>query len=265
MQKNIYVILLTFINSISTYSQVGINTSMIQDGVTLQIESSNKGVLFPRIALTSRTSTSPLASSIPTGTIVFNTVTSGSFPNIISPGLQWWSAEDRQWTNFNTNLENVVLKYTNTESSTNYNTLTWQNIKLFGNKIINESSSVYNVNTTNQEVTINNYGLYSISALLSFDRLAGGNDGRVSLTAGVFVNGKLAGTEQVINPDFTSSIAADRGLFSYSFTEYIVLNDGDIACVKIKKTDGIYSGSYGSADIRFKQSGDSSVAILRIR
>lgn len=266
MKKDIfYTVILSIFCMIRVYSQVGINTEVIQDGVTLQIEATDKGALFPRMALTSRISTLPLPSTIPTGTMVFNTTTAGSFPTTIVPGLHWWSAEEQQWINVNTNLENVVVKYTNSESATNYNTTSWQNVKLFGNKIFNESTSVYNVNTTNQTVTIGRFGLYSISSLLSFDRLSGGNAGRVSLSARIFVNGVAVGTEVVMNPDYTSSVLSDRGLFSYSFTQYLELNEGDVVSVQIKKTDGTYSSGYGTAAVHFKQSGDSSIAILRIR
>ncbi|MDQ1096909.1 MULTISPECIES: hypothetical protein [Chryseobacterium] len=251
--------------SSTAIAQVGINTSTVSDGVSLQIESSTKGILFPRIALTSRTSTSPLASSIPTGTIVFNTATTGNFPNAVSPGLHWWSAADQQWTNLNTNLNTVFMKYTNSESSTNYNTTAWQNVKIFGNKIINESNSIYTVNTANQSVTINRAGLYAISSLLSFDKKDGGDEGRLSLSAQVFVNGIAAGTQQVISPGYTNLVTNGRGLFSHSFTEYLNLNGGDVLTLQVKKTDGTYSNGYGTAEVRFLQSGDSSISIQRIR
>lgn len=265
--KNITIysvfVLLFFV--IKSSAQVGINTNSISDGVTFQLESSSKGVLFPRIALTSRTATSPLNTAIPTGTMVFNTATAGTFPNLITPGLYWWSAEEQQWTNIGTNLDNATVKYTNSENTTNYNTTTLQNLKLFGNLIINESSATYTVNTTNQTVTIGRAGLYSISSLLSFDRESGGNASRLSLTARVYVNGNPAGTEQVFSPGYTASTGSNRGLFSHSFTEYLELNKGDVVSIKIKKTDGTYSNNYGTSSTPFLQSGDSSIAILRIR
>jgi len=264
--KNLLPINILFLfASFSATAQVGINTSNVLNGVSLQIESSTKGALFPRVALTSRTSTLPLAPSIPTGTIVFNTSTTGSFPNAITPGLHWWSAVDQQWTDMSTNLNTALMKYTNSESSTNYNTTGWQNVKIFGNKIINESSAIYNVNTTNQSVTINRTGLYSISSLLSFDRKDDGNAGRLSLSAQIFINGTAVGTQQVISPGYTISIASNRGLFSHSFTEYLDLSSGDVVTLQVKRTDGTYSSGYGTAEVRFLQSGDSNISIQRIR
>ncbi|WP_419869019.1 hypothetical protein [Chryseobacterium sp. CT-SW4] len=246
-------------------AQVGVNTKNIEDGVMLQLESSSKGVLFPRMALTSRTSASPLDASIPTGTIVFNTTTTGSFPNIITPGLHWWSAEEQQWTNLSTDLQNVTAKYVNTENTTNYNTTNWQNVRLFGSEVFNESESIYNVNKSDHTVTLGMSGLYSVSTLLSFDRDDADEEGRVSMTARLYVNGQPVGTEQVFSPGFTTSIDDNRGLFSHSFTEYIELNKGDVLCVKIKKTTGTYATDYGIANVKFLQAGDSSIALLRIR
>lgn len=266
MMKTIYIgIFSALLYPISGHSQVGINTATTQEGVTLQLEATNKGVLFPRIALVSRTSTSPLASNIPTGTMIFNTVTTGSFPNTITQGLHWWSAEEQQWTSLNTNIENAIVKYTNSEASTNYNTTTWQNAKLFGNKIFNESTTIYAVNTTNQTVTIGKSGLYSVSALLSFNKLQGGDEGRIALSARVYVNNTAVGTEQAINSDYTLGVSDGKGLFSHSFTEYLELNDGDIISIKLKKTTGTYSGSDGSAVVQFSLNGESSIGISRIR
>ncbi len=231
----------------------------------LQMGTNNKGLLFPRIPLVSRTSTTPLPANIPTGTFVFNTATAGSFPNLISPGIYWWSSEDQQWTSLSTNFETATLKYTNSETSTNYNSTSWQNVKLFGNKIYNETSHIYTVNTAAQTLTIKRQGLYSISSLLSFDRLSSGSSSMVSLTSRIFVNGLPAGTEQVFSPEETASVNGNRGLFSHSFTEYLQLNAGDIISIRIKKTDGTFSSGYGDADVRFHASGDSSIAVLRIR
>ncbi|REC59219.1 hypothetical protein DRF65_27205 [Chryseobacterium pennae] len=265
--KFLYTIVLNVIANINTIrGQVGINTAVVEDGVILQLEAPDKGVLFPRVALISRTSTKPLASTLPTGTMIFNTATAGSFPNTVTPGLLSWNAEDQQWTNMNSSITTVLVKYTNSEVATNYNTADWQNIKLFGNKIINESQSVYQINTTNQSVKINSSGLYSISSLLSFDRLGPGNaEGRLSLCARVFVNGIARGTEQVVSPGFTTSITSKRGLFSHSFTEYLLLNDGDVLSVMIKRTKGVYSSRFGTSKVQFLASGDSSISIARIR
>lgn len=265
MKKSISSVILFLGLSGGFYAQIGIATSTISDGIMLQLGTNNKGLLLPRIPLISRTSTSPLPTSIPTGTMIFNTATTGNFPNLITPGIYWWSSEDMQWTGLSTNLETAAAKYTSSETATNYNATTFQNVKLFGNLVYNESSSIYSINTTSQTLTVKRQGLYSISSLLSFDRLEGGNDSMVSLTAGVFINGNLAGTQQVFSPEETASIHDNRGLFTHSFTEYLHLNANDVISIRIKKTDGTFSSGYGDSPVRIHQNGDSSIALLRIR
>jgi hypothetical protein len=262
---NLYIFVFTLMFTAKVRSQIGIGTASISNGVMLQLEAADKGVILPRIALVARSSTSPLSSAIPNGTMIFNTATAGNYPDNVTPGLHWWNSTDQQWININTNKNNIFLEYTNAESSTNYNSTTQQNVKIFGNKIINDNSSIYQVNTANQTVQINRKGLYSISALLSFDRLDADEEGRLSLSAQLYINNAAAGTEQVISPGYTTSINDNRGLFSHSFTEYLEINEGDIISLKIKKTTGTYSGDYGTAQVRFLKSGDSSIAIYRIR
>jgi len=262
---NPLIILITLFITNVTQAQVAIGTTYIEDGIIFKTETEDKGLLLPRVQLVSRNSTSPLPTNIPSGTVVFNTQTTGTFPNIITTGIHWWSAEENQWTNISVNLKNVLVKYTNSENSINYNQLIPQNVSLFGNKIINESSSIYEVNSGNQEIKVNVPGLFSISSLLSFDRSTADGPGRVVLTARVYVNNLPVGTEQIINSGYTTSINGDRGLFSHSFTEYITLKEGDVVSVKIARAAGIYANNYGNSVVKFLRSGDSSISLLRIR
>lgn len=258
-------IVVMFITSIKSYCQIGIGTKVVQDGVMLQLDANNKGLLLPRYALVSKSLTNPLPTTIPFGTVIFNTAVSGAFPNLVIPGIYWWNSDDKQWLNIADSFDTAVMKYVNNESSTNYNTTNWQNVRLFERMVFNESSAIYNVNSNENTVKIGRDGLYSISILLSFDRLSSDDPGRLSLSSRVYVNGQSVGTEQVINPGYTTSVNNDRGLFSHSFTEYLELKHGDVVSIRLRRTQGTYDGNHGSSRVRFLTSGDSSVSILRIR
>lgn len=260
----IFILIILMISN-KLFCQVGIGTKEVNDGVMLQLDSNDKGFLLPKFSLVSKSLTNPLPSTIPFGTLIFNTATSGSFPNLVTPGVYWWNSDENQWYNIANSLDNAVMKYVNNETSTNYNTNSWQNLKLFGKMVFNESSIIYNVNSTNNTVVIGRDGLYSISVLLSFDRLSSDNPSRLSLSSRVYVNEQPVGTEQVINPGYTTSVRSGRGLFSHSFTEFIELKVGDVVSVKIRRTVGTYSGSYGSSVVEFLTNGDSSASFLRIR
>ncbi|MBK1898111.1 hypothetical protein [Chryseobacterium paridis] len=73
---------LTFSFSISARAQVGINTTSPNSNSVLDVTSTSKGFLPPRIALTSTSSPSPMSAHVE-GMIVYNT----SKINDVSPGL----------------------------------------------------------------------------------------------------------------------------------------------------------------------------------
>ena len=89
--KNIYI-LAAFLIYISSIAQVGIGTTNIENGAALQIESTSKGLLIPRVALQSRNSEAPITPSpIVTGLLVYNTATAGAGGNAVIPGFYYWN------------------------------------------------------------------------------------------------------------------------------------------------------------------------------
>lgn len=77
------------------YSQVGVGTTVIENGVELQIESNTKGLLIPRVALTTTLLAAPVGPSpIATGVLVYNTATSGIGITGVTPGFYYWSGTE---------------------------------------------------------------------------------------------------------------------------------------------------------------------------
>ena len=77
-----------------TYSQnVGINSTGAapDSSAALDVSSTDKGVLIPRVALTSTTAYAPITVSPDTSLLVYNTATAGTAPNDVSPGFYYWS------------------------------------------------------------------------------------------------------------------------------------------------------------------------------
>ena len=66
--------------------KVGDSPTIINADAALEIESTNKGVLLPRLALTGTTAASPLSAHVQ-GMLVYNTATAGTAPNDVTPGL----------------------------------------------------------------------------------------------------------------------------------------------------------------------------------
>ncbi|WP_143065598.1 hypothetical protein [Flavobacterium urocaniciphilum] len=90
MKKILFITYLFTINCM--LGQVGIGTTAIENGVELQIESNNRGLLIPRVALTSTLLELPVGPSpIATGILVYNTATAGIGVTGVTPGFYYWS------------------------------------------------------------------------------------------------------------------------------------------------------------------------------
>ena len=83
---SLFLILMFLIHHPRIFSQVkiGDNPKSINSDAMLEVESSNKGILLPRVALKSTASPSPLK-SFTAGMIVYNTSTI----NDLTPGLYY--------------------------------------------------------------------------------------------------------------------------------------------------------------------------------
>lgn len=83
-----------------TFSQVGVGTTNPKSA--FDVTSTNMGVLFPRIALTDKFSTSPVINpvggSLEAGTLIWNTSTINSGLNILFPGYYFW--DGTSWVSF---------------------------------------------------------------------------------------------------------------------------------------------------------------------
>jgi len=89
MRSKIILLGLVIITT-NLFSQVGINTTSPSASAILDISSSNKGVLFPRVSLSSTTVEAPVTDA-DHGIFVFNTSTSGNGNSAVTPGYYWWN------------------------------------------------------------------------------------------------------------------------------------------------------------------------------
>lgn len=95
------VIALVFIAGIyGMQAQVGIGTLTPEPSAMLDIESSDKGVLIPRVALSSTNVAAPVTPAPSTGLLVFNTATSGTGATAVSEGFYYWNGT--QWVRLQT-------------------------------------------------------------------------------------------------------------------------------------------------------------------
>ena len=72
-------------------AQVGIGTANPHSSAQLEVNSSSKGILPPRVALTATNVSTPVSSPEP-GLLVYNTATASSGATAVTPGFYFWSA-----------------------------------------------------------------------------------------------------------------------------------------------------------------------------
>jgi uncharacterized protein (TIGR02145 family) len=109
---------------LSAQIKVGNNPTTINTNSVLEVESTNRGLLMPRVALSSTNSASPLSAFV-AGMLVYNTATSGTAPNNVTPGTYYcdgliWirvgnALDASKWSN---NTTNTRIELTNLSNGT---------------------------------------------------------------------------------------------------------------------------------------------------
>jgi len=211
-----------FIVFFSTNAQVGIGTTTPDSSSILDISSTSKGILLPRLTTIQRNAIASPAN----GLIIYNTDTNNIEYNSNSPSS--WTA---------TNVSST--KYANTDTTTNLNTNTATNIPIFGSEAWNDNSTIFTSPTTNT-ITISEDGRYRIVCNISLMGVnsAGNSKQRTAVEAFVAVDGVQAGA-------FASSsyirYANGHDTSSIHINEVLNLSTGDV--ISIKSIRGANSGA----------------------
>lgn len=79
--------------TISANAQVGIGTNAPNSSAMLEVKSTNKGFLPPRVTLTGMADVSTVSSPA-TGLLIYNTATAGSGNTAVTPGYYFWNGSN---------------------------------------------------------------------------------------------------------------------------------------------------------------------------
>jgi microcystin-dependent protein len=116
--KHLFILVLLLLQVFTINSQnVGINGAGANPNASamLDIESSDKGVLIPRLALTSNTVAAPVTSPA-VSLVIYNTATAGSSIYAVTPGYYYW--DGTAWIRLATAVDmtpiGTVIAYTGT-------------------------------------------------------------------------------------------------------------------------------------------------------
>lgn len=91
------------------HAQVGVNTTSPNNSSAFQVESTDKGIILPRVALTGVDDTTTITPSATTGLIVYNTASVGTTYKV-TPGFYYWNGS--LWRRLRT--DGYSLKYSQT-------------------------------------------------------------------------------------------------------------------------------------------------------
>lgn len=88
MKRSFFIFFL--ISTSNLFSQIGIGTTTPDASAALEISSTNKGFLPPRVALTANNDIVTIPSPA-TGLLIYNTAISGTFPNNVTKGYYFFN------------------------------------------------------------------------------------------------------------------------------------------------------------------------------
>ncbi|MFD2726649.1 hypothetical protein [Hyunsoonleella rubra] len=181
MNKIAYVLVLFIAFCHLGLAQVGIGTTNPDASSVLHIESTDKGVLIPRLTTAQINAIANPAN----GLMVYNTDI-GEFQfncgTLVTP----------DWSKIS---HNSSVKYSNTDTATNINNNgAYTNVPIFGNLEWNDDTTLYN--QAGNTLTVNTSGRYRITVNIAYrvPAIGGNTDQRVSVEAQITIDGTPAGT-----------------------------------------------------------------------
>lgn len=105
MKKPLIAALLLLSICVKAQVKIGNNPSTINSNSLLELESTNKGFLPPRVALNSATSVAPLTGTVPAGMLVYST------GGTLTDGFYYWSGTE--WKGVGNSKSSIVTKTAN--------------------------------------------------------------------------------------------------------------------------------------------------------
>lgn len=242
MNKIIYVFLLCLSISFSSFAQVGIGTTNPDNSSVLDIESTDKGVLIPRLTTAQINAITNPAN----GLMVYNTDLKEFQFNCGSIGTPDWSKISHPSS----------VKYSNSNTTTNINNNgTYANIPIFGTLNWNDDTTLYT--QAGNTLTINTTGRYKITVNIAYrvPSAPGNFEQRVSVEAQIAIDGTPTGA--IGNTGYVR-FANNHAEASLHITEVFNITAGQTISVQT-----IRGGN--SANAVFRSAGTSNIYIEKIK
>jgi hypothetical protein len=227
--KNIKILILGLsICSGYAFGQVGIGTTAPASSAALDITSTNRGVLIPRVGLIDFPDPNPLTNigTLQDGTLVFNTVTIDDIDSneFLMPGVYIW--KDNKWSTVAKMgvPERKVAKFTSPAgSTTNFNptTATPVTVDIFGAEVFNDSAGTFE-KLSDTQLRINETGLYQVSVNLALRQNPQVVDSSVCNYIYLNLDTNLASSRvPTLVPQYDPNDIGINGRFAFGLNTYI--------------------------------------------
>jgi hypothetical protein len=180
--KPISASILLVLSNIYIQAQVGIGTSSPSASAQLDVTSTTKGFLPPRVALTATNSASPVTSPA-TGLLVFNTATAGASPNNVTPGFYYHDGS--KWQRIISQQPDATVSFNTANPNTGSPTFT--------PSTPNSTDYIYISSVDNSQWTYNGstYATYTPPASTPWYLSGGTNDAGSNKTGSIYRNGNV--------------------------------------------------------------------------
>lgn len=266
MKKFIFATIFVFLSINYFFSQVGIGTITPANSSVLDVTSTDKGVLIPRVALVDKNTKTPLTGNIPNGTMIFNTVKAGIGAATVFPGVYVWYANEWVIPAMVGKEKAKAVKFNNSSSSTtNFNPATVAspvNIDIFNSIVFNDDSAIFE-KIDDYQIRINASGLYLVSANLALKQNPAVNNSLLYDYIHFNLNGTLASANisTLVTQNNPTNVNVD-GRFVFESTSYIYATAGQV--LTLQSTRGQDGTNYNGI-VSFDTVSLSSVTIIKLQ
>jgi len=228
--KNKFLPLLFVLASYGAYSQTGIGTLNPNPSAQLEIQSTTKGVLFPRVSLTSSTDTTTIAKGNVNSLFVYNTATAAD----VIPGYYYWY--NNKWTKLASRDEasDIVATGNGAPGERGQAGYPGANILIYKDLVTN---TVYVQNADGTWTSINGKdGLDGKSAFEIWKELPG-NSGK---TEQDFLD-SLKGADGEVGVSGGTGVPGDKGTPGYPGASVNIYTDTATSTVYVQNSDGTWT------------------------
>lgn len=235
----------------NVFSQVGIGTETPDASSILDIQSTEAGVLIPRMTTAQRN----LITNAANGLMIYNTDSDELQFNSNSSFAPIWQALDVAPAS--TSMIGQSVKYSNTDITTDVNIAAGLTAPIVGTLVWNDNTTLYTANTTTNEITIAETGRYKV--LVNIPVITGGPADRLSPEMRIAINGTSTGTYSS-----TGYIRTNNGHqeSSLHITEIFEITAGQTISVNIGASAN--TNNNAANDVTIRGAGTASIYIEKI-